>query len=87
MSFIWSQTSKFKSQLKFWKYSNLKVAFKICDLMKRVIEHPFEGIGKPEKLINSPYWSRRIDRKHRLVYEIVEDRIIFVSCYGHYGDH
>lgn len=33
-------------------------------------------------------WSRRISRKHRLVYEIAETvvRVIVLSAYGHYGD-
>jgi len=33
-------------------------------------------------------WSRRIDQKHRLVYQINETELIVVaiSAYGHYAD-
>lgn len=78
---------EFKVESKKWKARNPKIAAKVGRLMFEIIEHPFEGIGKPEKLVNSTLWSRRIDRKHRLVYEVVEGKIIFISCYGHYGDH
>lgn len=52
--------------------------------------HPETGIGKPEKLKFdlAGYWSRRINRKDRLVYRI-ENEIItvtVVSALGHYGD-
>jgi toxin YoeB len=52
--------------------------------------HPETGIGKPEKLKFdlTGYWSRRINKKDRLVYRI-ENEIItvtVVSAIGHYGD-
>ena len=33
-------------------------------------------------------WSRRITRKHRLIYEIIDDRVvvIVITAYGHYDD-
>jgi len=45
-------------------------------------------MGKPEALKGDlkGCWSRRIDQKHRLVYQIKGDIIIVLSCYGHYSD-
>ncbi|MCF0065763.1 Txe/YoeB family addiction module toxin [Dyadobacter chenwenxiniae] len=53
-------------------------------------ENPYSGIGKPEQLKNnlSGLWSRRIDKKHRLVYQIIEQTVtVFViAAKGHYDD-
>ncbi|WP_238542139.1 Txe/YoeB family addiction module toxin [Cecembia lonarensis] len=54
------------------------------------MQHPETGTGKPEKLkyYRQNIWSRRIDRKHRLVYLIEETKIVVtvLGAYGHYGD-
>jgi toxin YoeB len=44
------------------------------------------GIGKPEPLKGNlaRLWSRRIDREHRLVYEVESDVIYIVACRYHY---
>jgi toxin YoeB len=52
--------------------------------------HPETGTGKPEKLKFelTGYWSRRINKKDRLIYSI-EHHIVtvtVVSAVGHYGD-
>ena len=46
----------------------------------------FKGIGKPEPLKNrlAGYWSRRIDREHRLVYRIEGQSIHIVQARYHY---
>ena len=49
---------------------------------------PFSGKGEPEKLrgdLNGK-WSRRINLKDRLVYEISDETIIVIQCKGHYSD-
>ncbi len=50
------------------------------------MKHPFEGIGKPEKLkyIDSDTWSRRIDWEHRLIYRVRQDRVDFLQARYHY---
>ena len=46
-----------------------------------------KGIGKPERLRYRPGYSRRIDEKNRLVYDIGElQNIKIISCRGHYDD-
>lgn len=49
-------------------------------------EHPFEGTGKPELLKYNleGYWSRRINREHRIVYEVTEEIVFVLSAKGHY---
>ena len=49
-----------------------------------------QGTGKPEQLKGGggTLWSRRITKKHRLIYEII-DTVVHVdvlSTYGHYDD-
>ena len=52
--------------------------------------HPTIGIGKPEKLTyKTEYlWSRQINIKDRLVYEIIDHEVvvIIISALGHYND-
>lgn len=61
--------------------------WKINFLLKTVQRTPFTGDGKPEPLkggLNS--WSRRINDKDRLVYNIQKDNINIIQCKGHYQD-
>jgi len=57
-------------------------------LLKELVKHPTTGTGKPERLKFKEYsiWSRRISKKHRMVYEIRDKNIsvLVVSAYGHY---
>ena len=54
----------------------------IDDAVQESIREPFTGIGKPEPLRHqlSGCWSRRIDREHRLVYQVARDTITFLQC-------
>jgi toxin YoeB len=65
-----------------------KLLKRINLLIKDTLRNPFEGIGKPEPLKAnlSGYWSRRINTEHRLVYEVLEDIVLVVSCRFHYQD-
>jgi len=49
---------------------------------------PFNGIGHPEPLKEnlSGYWSRRINRKHRIIYTVEKDTITIYSARDHYDD-
>lgn len=63
---------------------------KIKQLPTELEEHPRTGTGKPEQLTGcySGIWSRRINKKDRLIYKI-EDKIVVVyvlSMRGHYSD-
>jgi Txe/YoeB family toxin of toxin-antitoxin system len=63
---------------------------KLEEIMAVVVESPRSGIGLPEQLKGyrpRVVWSRHIVGKHRLVYEIGKNVIIYHSCYGHYKDN
>ena len=63
---------------------------KALKLIAALYEHPRTGTGKPELLSGdrSGQWSRRIRKKHRLVYEIhdAEVVVLILTAYGHYDD-
>lgn len=59
---------------------------KINTLIRECQRHPFEGTGKPEPLKNdlSGFWSRRINREHRLVYKVLDGALVIIQCRYHY---
>jgi toxin YoeB len=60
---------------------------KIRSLIESVIETPFEGIGKPEALKYdfSGKWSRRVNGKDRMIYEVAGNKTIKIfALKGHY---
>lgn len=63
---------------------------KFLSLEEELREHPRTGTGKPEPLSgdHAGQWSRRITKKHRLVYEIHDQEVIVLvlTAYGHYDD-
>lgn len=72
------------------KSGNRSTLKKIEKLLNELIAHPMTGTGQPEMLKHdlAGLYSRRIDKKHRLVYSINE-RIVTVyvlSAWSHYGD-
>ena len=70
----------------YWQVNDKKNLQRINLLIKEIKRHPFSGIGDPEPLRHNwyGYWSRRIDREHRLVYKHKEETIIVVQCRYHY---
>ena len=69
-----------------WLKTNKSVAKKIVQLIEAIKQNPFKGIGKPESLKHqlSGYWSRRINKEHRLVYSVSENTVFILSAQGHY---
>jgi toxin YoeB len=49
---------------------------------------PLSGFGEPEALCGNlcGEYSRRINEKDRLVYDLKGERIYIASCCGHYSD-
>ncbi len=70
----------------YWQSIDRKTLKRINTLLREISRKPFEGIGDPEPLKHqwSGYWSRRIDREHRLVYKVTAENIIVVQCRYHY---
>jgi toxin YoeB len=72
--------------LVWWMNTDIRKAKKIISLIHETKQNPFEGRGKPEPLRHelSGCWSRRIDKEHRLVYEVREEDIRILACRFHY---
>lgn len=70
----------------FWQQTDKRILQRINKLIKNITREPFSGLGDPEPLKHhwSGYWSRRIDREHRLVYKVTDKAIIIVQCRYHY---
>lgn len=70
----------------FWRGADKAILRKIHTLIAECQRHPFEGTGKPEPLKNnfSGYWSRRINREHRLVYAVTDQGLLILQCRYHY---
>ncbi|MDR0697394.1 MAG: Txe/YoeB family addiction module toxin [Christensenellaceae bacterium] len=77
-----------KRELAFLAKSNKPTLLKIHLLFKSIATNPRSGIGKPERLKHRQIetWSRKVDKKNRIQYRVVENIIIIISCIGHYDD-
>ena len=77
---------EFVEDLRYWVYTNRKIALRAFDLIQAVLRDPFSGIGKPQplKYLPSGTWSRRLTEEHRLVYMVSEDRVDFLQARYHY---
>lgn len=72
--------------LAWWVQNDRSKALRLVNLIKEVQRDPFTGIGKPEPLKHEfkGCWSRRIDQEHRLVYQVLENKIRILACRYHY---
>ena len=72
----------------FKKSGNQIILKKIKTLFIELSTHPTSGTGKPEKLKHqfSGLWSRRINKEHRIIYEIIDNKciVLIISMNGHY---
>ena len=70
-----------------WQAQDRKILQRINRLLEDVQRHGNEGIGKPEALKHGfgGFWSRRITDEQRLVYKVLEDRVLIAQCRYHYG--
>ena len=84
-------TETAKGHLILWKQSGKIASLKRIErIFKDLSQNPYKGIGHPESLKYKykEYWSRRIDKKNRIVYFINEKvvTVFVVSVFGHYSD-
>jgi toxin YoeB len=74
--------------LTWYSNKNPQALRKIFKLLTEIQRNPTEGEGKVEKLkfdLAGKY-SRRIDQKNRIVYEILDEFVVIYSCKDHYDD-
>jgi toxin YoeB len=77
---------EFLEDLEYWVQTDRKMALRLIKMVREILRDPFEGIGKPEPLKYefSGAWSRRLNKEHRIVYLVSEDRIDFLKARYHY---
>lgn len=71
-----------------WSQASVR---KVIKLLTEIEQNPRVGTGRPEQLKHykdKEIWSRRIDKKNRLIYSIDNDEVlvILISMIGHYAD-
>ncbi len=71
---------------KYWLDNDIKILKRINELIKDIKSHPFTGLGKPEPLKHAlkGYWSRRINKEHRIVYKVEGDTLFIAQLRYHY---
>lgn len=81
-----SFTSEAWTDYLYWVENDQKILKKINKLIEEIQRTPFKGSGKPEplKFNLTGHWSRRIAIKDRLIYRIESEKILVISCKGHY---
>lgn len=84
-------TDQAKIHLHEWKKSGQKITLKKIErIFLDLANNPFSGVGSPEPLKHqmTEYWSRRIDKKNRIIYSVNEEvvTVFVISARGHYGD-
>jgi toxin YoeB len=90
---------KFRVEIKIEAQKDLKRHFKSGDkatikrievILKELEIHPYIGTGQPEQLKYelTGKWSRRINQKDRMIYEVHEDVVTVdvLSAMGDYSD-
>lgn len=70
----------------YWQQTDKSTLKRINTLISDIKRQPFAGVGDPEPLRHnwSGYWSRRIDKEHRLVYKVTPDAVMIAQCRYHY---
>ena len=71
-----------------WQDTDRKILSKINQIIKDILRNGNDGIGQAEPLRYElrGFWSRRITKEHRLVYQLTDNSINIVSCATHYED-
>lgn len=72
--------------LAWWVANDRPQALRIIRLIREMQREPFRGAGQPEPLKHdlTGCWSRRINREHRIVYQVQESKIRILACRYHY---
>ncbi len=73
-----------------WQATDRQMLGRVNLLVRECCRQPFAGTGKPEPLRGNlkGWWSRRIDREHRLVYRVTgtgaAQTLEIAQCRYHY---
>ena len=73
-----------------YKSGNQRTIKKIEQTFLELSQTPYTGGGSPEPLKYhlAGYWSRRLNKRDRILYRVFEEtvQILIVSAIGHYDD-
>ncbi len=90
MTYILCLTDEAKKDLAGLKKNEPAVFIKAKTLLAELQKHPRTGTGKPKPLGYGykGFFSRRITKKHRLIYSINDEEItvLVIAASGHYLD-
>ena len=80
-----SVTERGWTHSRYWQDTDHAMRRKVNALVKECQRRPLEGTGKPDprKGDLSGFWSRRINRVHRLVYRVTDSALEIVQCRYH----
>ena len=87
MNFNLDFSEQSKKDIAYHKRTGNKILLKkLLLLLEELTEHPYEGAGKPEALKHqlSGLWSRRINREHCLLYQVIDNVVYILSVKDHY---
>ena len=74
-------------QYLYWQSQDKRTLKKIDRLISSILrDGVMNGEGKPELSKYMPGYSREIDEKNRLIYDVKNDTLIIIACAGHYQD-
>jgi toxin YoeB len=79
-------STRAEADIHHWNSVDPAKTARIVRLLENIGVTPFSGLGNPEPLKHdlTGFWSRRIDREHRLVYRIENYTVHVASCRFHY---
>jgi toxin YoeB len=91
MEYIVTLNPEAEEHILAYKMAGNRVALERIERIRKELKvHPRTGIGKPEKLRHDPQerWSRRIDKKNRMTYQIKDNivTVLILSLIDHYGN-
>ena len=89
--YIIDTSERAKKEILAYKKAGNKIAIaRIERIYEELAEHPETGTGSPKLLKHnySGYWSRDIDKKNRMIYEIKDNilTVCVIRAMGHYDD-
>ncbi len=88
--YILDFTKNATKEIAFLKKSDTISYKKVSKLLEELQEHPRTGTGHPEPLTqgNDITYSRRINKKDRLIYDIIDEvvTVLVITTKGHYDD-
>lgn len=69
--------------------SNPKLRDDVIAGIAKLVHEPFTGSHRPKPLVGvlKGFWSVRINRKDRIVYQVEGNKLLIASVEGHYNEH